>query len=80
MLWRPGLLVPVQLPTLRVDARMLITDVALEQGKAPGEGTKTEITLARADSYRLELEKPTKRDPEAEWGADVDEEGARGEG
>lgn len=73
-LWRPGLLVPVKIPNLRVDGRMLITETTTTQSKGDGAGTKTELTLARSDSYKLELEKPMKKDPEAEWGADVDEE------
>lgn len=78
VVWRPGLLVPLSIPTLRVEGNYLISEVGMAQQKTGG-GTVTELVFVRPDAFVLELQKTLKKDPEAEWGADVDEEEVEGE-
>ncbi len=52
-LWRPGSLVPVWLPAIRVSGRLLIDAVQLREG---AEGRTTQLSLVRPDAY---LPQPT---------------------
>jgi prophage tail gpP-like protein len=49
-LWAPNTIVPVRLPAMDVDEDLLLTDVEylLDEG-----GTTSELTLTRADAYRV---------------------------
>lgn len=67
-LWQPNFMVPVSIPTLGIDDRLLIVGVTNKQDES---GSLTEITLAPRSAYELLPEKSDDDtdNPMVDWGA-----------